>query len=119
MGSFIAAILMLAVFYLDSTDEARAAVFVMENGETIEGQVIDATRHAIIVRRDIGGVQQARYADIREIRLAEQSGELIVGKLQDWSDGTYWIDVDGHQIRILDGAIQEVLPETAEEIEEP
>jgi RNase P/RNase MRP subunit p29 len=106
---------MVAVLQISADNQqASAETFLMENGEVITGEVVDATQHAVVVRRDIGGLQQARYRDIREIQIVDRNGNLIVGELQDWFDGLYTIESDGRPVKLRGGAVLETTEERLE-----
>ena len=72
---------------------ASAASFLLETGESLEGEVIHATRNTLMVRERIGAIRQLSLGDVQTVEIATRDGSKISGALLGWRDGVYEVAV--------------------------
>jgi len=84
---------------------ASAATFVLDNGESLEGEVIHATRNTFMVREAIGTIRQLSHGEVERVDITTRDGDVVSGVLLDWRDGVYAIESDGRQFKVDDGRI--------------
>lgn len=63
------AMLILTMLWSLAPGAVHADTLLLQNGESIEGSIVDATRNSVVVRRAIGGMRQMRIRDIAEVRI--------------------------------------------------
>lgn len=116
----IVLVLTLAIAFamIHDSDGPRAERFVLAGGEEITGSIVQATRNAVVLRREIGGARQVSMAEIGEVQIELTDGATVAGQLLDWSDGVYVLQSGESLVRIRDGAILENEAIT-EPVEEP
>ena len=110
--------LAIAFAMIHDSDGPRAERFVLAGGEEITGSIVQATRNAVVLRREIGGARQVSIAEIGEVQIELTDGATVAGRLLDWSDGVYVLQSGESLVRIRDGAILEN-EAIAEPVEEP
>jgi RNase P/RNase MRP subunit p29 len=66
---------------------ASAASFVLADGETIEGAIVDATHNTIVIRRAAGGMRQIPIGRLRRVRVTTADGQTLSGSFHGWQDG--------------------------------
>lgn len=104
------AALALAAGLLDAPP-ARAVTFVLDDGETIEGAIVAATRNTITIRRSIGGIRQIPRRELREVRL-DTAAASVRGRLVGWRDGRLGLAAGSEVIWIENDRIVERAPST-------
>jgi RNase P/RNase MRP subunit p29 len=95
----------LPIAWIVVAGELRADVIVLNNGEQVEGSIVDATRNTVVVRRAIGGMRQMPIADIAEVRIDLAQGAPIAGRIVSWADGVHEVRSGGEVVRIREGRI--------------
>jgi Calx-beta domain len=100
-----AALALLLAGFTGAPGEVRADTFVLKGGEVVDGAIVDATRNTVVIRRTIGGMRQARLADIEEVRLELAQGQAISGQFLGWADGVYQVRSGNQTLRIAEGDI--------------
>jgi hypothetical protein len=108
---------LLAVTWTVALGIARADVIVLQNGERIEGTIVDATRNTVFIRRAIGGMHQMPIHDIAEVRVELAQGGEIAGALLGWSDGVQEVRSGGEVVRLRAGRV--LTRERADESSQP
>lgn len=88
----------------------NAATFFLNDGKTIEGEVVQATRNTLTVRQDIGGLRQFARSKVKSVQIVTSLGDQIAGSLKSWHDGVYEIEADGQLIQIRN---REIIREAA------
>ena len=92
---------------------ASAASFELAGGERLEGEVVHATRSALMVRAASGGIRQLSLSDVERVALSTEEGE-VAGALLSWRDGVYEVDAGERRVKVADGRVvgedAEVLP---------
>ncbi len=77
----------LAVAALLATAALAETRFVLGDGSAIEGEVIQATRNTLTVRRAIGGIRQIARSDLQRVEVTSADGTAIRGDFAGWTDG--------------------------------
>jgi RNase P/RNase MRP subunit p29 len=103
--SCAAALVVLLLAWTGAPGAARADAIVLQDGESIDGAIVDATRNTVIVRRAMGGMRQMPLQDIAEVRLDLTQGGQIAGQLLRWVDGVHEIRSGGDIVRVSAGRI--------------
>lgn len=85
----------------------HSETFILNNGDSFEGSIIQNPRNVAIIRLELGGMRPESFGDIREVRIKSKSGEVIAGELISWTEGTYTVRTHDGQIDIRDGVIIE------------
>lgn len=93
-----------AVFYFFAT-AASAATFLLDSGESLEGEVIHATRNTVMVRKTIGGIRQLSLGEVEAVEITTRDGDIVTGALLSWQEGVYEVDAGERRIRLEDGRI--------------
>ena len=102
---FGAALLSLG-FLLSTASLAEAATFKLNNGETVEGEVVHVTRNTLMVRLSTGGgLQQLSRGAVEVVQITTSSGEEVSGSLESWRDGVYEIESDDRLIQVTNKKI--------------
>jgi RNase P/RNase MRP subunit p29 len=96
---------LLALTWIGAPCAVRADTIVLNNGEALEGAIIDATRNTVVVQRAIGGMRQMPLREIAEVRVDLARGERISGQLLSWADGVYELRSGGETVRISAGNV--------------
>ena len=97
----------LAAFSIAGSTSSRyaaAETFVLSNGKTLEGAIIQTTRNGIIIKRAVSGMSQYRHDEIRDVIIDTPTGE-ITGSYVSWTDGVYTLEVKDRVVRVEDGNI--------------
>ena len=85
---------------------ANAETFALKNGKQLEGSVVRAVGNTISIRLNDRGMYQCPLNELDWVALTDRQGQVIQGKLLNWSEGTYFIDTyQGGTIAIKDGHI--------------
>lgn len=87
-----------------------AATFSFENGDVIEGEIINATRNTVVIREKVGGMQQLSRRKLKSVRVKTKRGKVISGSLVGWQNGLYKIESAGQLIQVRDRRIVAVAP---------
>lgn len=77
----------VAIAMLLATAALAETRFVLGDGSAIEGEVIQATRNTLTVRRAIGGIQQIARSALRRVEVTSADGTAIAGTFAGWTDG--------------------------------
>jgi Calx-beta domain len=102
---FCAGALVLAMAWGGVPGAACADAIFLQNGESIDGSIVDATRNTVIVRRAMGGMRQMPIQDIAGVRLDLAEGEPITGQFLRWVEGVHEVRSGGDLVRISAGRI--------------
>lgn len=84
---------------------ANAETFVLESGESFEGEVIRSLGGSVWIRLAEGGMRQLPLVQIREVKVAVEGDDPISGSLAGWSDGTYEIRSGGRVVKVRESQI--------------
>jgi RNase P/RNase MRP subunit p29 len=103
--SCAAALVILLMAWTGAPGAARADAIVPQNGESVDGAIVDATRNTVIVRRAMGEMRQKPIQEIAEVRLDLIQGEQIAGQLLRWVDGVHEVRSNGDIVRVSAGRI--------------
>ncbi len=82
----------LAVAWLGLTP-ADAATFVLADGETVTGEIVQATRNTITIRRASGGMRQLPVARLARVEVTTADGQRLRGRYHGWQNGRSGIAV--------------------------
>jgi RNase P/RNase MRP subunit p29 len=103
--SYAWVLVLLVMAWTGVPGAARADAIILQNGDAIDGSIVDATRNTVIVRRAMDGMRQMPIRDIAEIRLDLGGGEQIAGQLLGWVDGVHEVRFGGDIVRVSAGRI--------------
>ena len=107
-GAIVLGLALVVTFAtIHDSEGPRAERFVLAGGEEITGTVVQATRNAVVLKREIGGARQVPLAEIGEVQIDLADGATVAGRLIDWSDGVYVLQSGDNLVRIRDGAVLE------------
>lgn len=81
-----------------ATAAIAAPRFVLEDGHAVAGVVIHATRNSLMVRRDIGGMEQIATSQISRVDVTTPEGRVLSGAFLGWRDGRLALRVDGTRV---------------------
>ena len=96
-------VLLAAVALLAIASGADAATFLLDNGSSVEGEIIHATRNTLMVRLSkSGGVKQLARSSVKSVEITTSGGETISGTLESWANGVYEIESDARLVKIDD-----------------
>ena len=87
------------------TTVGSAATFLLHSGESLEGEVVYATRNTLMVRETIGGIRQLSHNEVRTVEITTRDGDIVSGVLLGWRDGVYEVESGEQQIKLEDGRI--------------
>ncbi|MEM7168956.1 MAG: Calx-beta domain-containing protein [Pseudomonadota bacterium] len=85
--------------------DGEAAVFVLENGQRIEGEIIHSTRNTIMLRGTVGGVRQLSRTEIDAVQISLADGRTISGSLESWRGGLYEVRQANIVLSVQDGRV--------------
>ncbi len=110
LGPVVAAGLLPAAAGM-AAEEPAPETIVLNNGQTIEGQVVRADRNTVQIRRARGGLGAVRAVDIQAVFFPprEPGGEPILGSFMGWEDGVYRLSLNFQPTKVKDGVILETL----------
>jgi hypothetical protein len=94
----------LALGVAMATKAAAAETFVLTNGQTVEGSILQSTLNGIVVRRADIGIERLRHEDIDQVIIPTPRGR-ITGSWIGWADGVYALQVRDRVVRVRDGEI--------------
>lgn len=103
-------IVIATALMMTSLQPLWADTFVLNDGTTIEGSIIRATKSSIAIKRTIGGLQLVRLSRIEEIRIDKPGDPPIVGRLIGWTGGIHVVDVGDKIVEMRDGEILSEVP---------
>lgn len=83
----------------------QAAEFLASNNAALSGEVTRFASNTITIRTNVGSVIIVPRGDVELIRYTMNDGSTIEGRLRDWDDGTYVIDVGGKLVNAKEGVI--------------
>ena len=86
---------------------ANAATFQMQNGDSIEGEIVHATRNTLMIRQPKGGVIQMSRNELRTVEIVAADGSTISGSLEGWKAGVYEIEAGDRVVKFEKGAVIE------------
>jgi hypothetical protein len=72
---------------------AFGATFVLDDGSTIVGTIVQATRNTLTLRPEIGGLRQLPVGRLERVEVTTAGGQTLVGRYRDWDDGRSLIEV--------------------------
>ena len=84
---------------------ASAATFQLKSGESVEGEVIHATRNTLMVRENIGAIRQLSLGDVQTVEIRTRDGASVSGALLGWKDGVYEVDSGERLTKLEDGRV--------------
>jgi len=82
---------------------ASATTFLLETGESFDGEVIHATRNTLMIREAIGAIRQLSLGDVQSVEITTRDGDTISGALLGWREGVYEVGSGDLQIQLQDG----------------
>lgn len=80
-------------------------IYVLNNGTTFVGRVIDFDDTLLTIRRAAGGQQILRAEDLKEVVIRGSDGSTISGEFIDWSEGAFELRADDRLVRVTQGKI--------------
>lgn len=95
--------LAVALAALVATAALAEPRFVLSDGTAVPGEIIQATRNTLTVRRTIGGIQQIPKSELTRVEVRTADGATVSGAFAGWQDGRMalragaelvWIDRD-------------------------
>lgn len=90
------------------SSHALAEMFILDNGDSFEGSIIQTPRNVALIRLELGGMRPESIDTIREVRIETEGGEVVAGELIGWADGTYTLRTSSDErIAIRNGVIVE------------
>ena len=94
-------VLLAAVALLAIVSGADAATFLLDNGSSVEGEIVHATRNTLMVRLSKSGeVKQLARSSVKSVEITTNGGETISGTLESWANGVYEIESDERLVKI-------------------
>jgi hypothetical protein len=89
---------------------ATAATFVLDDGETIAGEIVQATRNTITIRRTGGGMRQLPVARLERVEVTTADGRRLQGRYRGWQAGRSGIEVGAEVLWLEGGRVVERAP---------
>jgi hypothetical protein len=94
-------VLLAAVALLAVASSADAATFLLDNGSSVEGEIVHATRNTLMVKLSRGGgVKQLARSSVESVEITTSGGETVSGTLESWANGVYEIDSNERLVKI-------------------
>lgn len=92
----------LALGFAIVTKAVAAETFVLTNGQTVEGSIVQSMLNGIVVKRADIGIERLRHDDIDQVIIPTPRGR-ISGSWIGWADGVYALRVRDRVVRVRDG----------------
>jgi len=73
-------------------------IFVLKSGDSIVGRILHATGSVLTIRPEGGATTPISRAQIETVNFESEDGNVLSGKLVDWVDGVYQLELGGRQI---------------------
>jgi Calx-beta domain len=89
---------------------AMAETFVLDDGETIAGEIVQATRNTITIRRTGGGMRQLPLARLERVEVTTADGRRLQGRYRGWQAGRSGIEVGTEVLWLEGGRVVERAP---------
>ncbi len=85
--------------------------FTMVNGDTFSGEILHATGSILTLKLQDGFASPVSRAQIQSVSFEDADGAVISGKLLDWRDGVYRVQVNDREVLAsLSGGSVKALP---------
>ena len=91
---------------------ALGATFVLDDGSTIAGTIVQATRNTVTIRPDVGGVRQVPVGRLERVEVTTADGHKLLGSYRGWSDGRSLIAVGAEMLSLENDRVVERGPLT-------
>ena len=64
---------------------AQGATFVLDDGSTIVGTIVQATRNTLTIRPAIGGLRQLPVGRLERVEVTTADGQTLRGRYRGWA----------------------------------
>jgi hypothetical protein len=91
---------------------ALGATFVLDDGSTIAGTIVQATRNTVTIRPAIGGPRQVPVGRLERVEVTTADGQTLLGRYRGWVDGRSMIAVGAEMLSLENGRVVERRPLT-------
>ena len=86
---------------------ALGATFVLDDGSTIAGTIVQATRNTITIRPAIGGLRQVPLGRLERVEVTTADGQTLLGRYRGWVDGRSLIAVGAEMLSLENDRVVE------------
>jgi RNase P/RNase MRP subunit p29 len=91
---------------------ALGATFVLDDGSTIAGTIVQATRNTVTIRPNVGGLRQVPIGRLEQVEVTTADGQKLLGRYRGWIDGRSLIAVGGEMLSLENDRVVERRPLT-------
>ena len=86
---------------------AQGATFILDDGSTIAGSIVQATRNTLTIRPALGGLRQIPLGRLERVEITTADGQTLRGRYRGWAGGRSLIEVGAELLALENDRVVE------------